>query len=69
MLVSTPEDRAHVWGMFRGGKWPISAPTFLPMFARCRWISSKRSVFFFTSEVRAVFSAISFLMSSVLLAV
>jgi hypothetical protein len=58
-----------VGGAPPGGKLPMSAPTLLPMLATCKWISSRRSVFFFTREVRAVFSEMSVLMSSVLLAV
>jgi len=44
----------------------MSAPTFLPMLATCRWISSRMSVFFLICEVRVVFSAISDFISSVL---
>lgn len=39
------------------------------MLAKCRWISSRRSAFFFIAAVRAVFSAIGVFMSSVLFAV
>ena len=67
--IPPPGFTSLLVGVPSGVTRPGSAPTFLPMLATCRWISSSRSVFFFTCSVSAVFSASSVLISSVFFSV